>query len=805
MIRLIGCGVVGGACLTHQLAYLPPIASIFGCAVTITIVTILLTLIQSRLTETLHTYTKPIKVLLTALSALMLGTSWTVYLADARLSDTLDPQHENVVTRVVFRVTNMRQDRDQIQMFQAKLLDPVPDGIPRHIQVIWRDRTQTVLPGQVWRAALVLRRPHGALNPHGFDYEGLMFQRNIRAIGQVRGEPRLISDDGHRTFGIFVDRVRHQIRAAMQSVLKDARYGPVLIALAIGDQDGVSQNDWDVFNRTGITHLVSISGSHVTMFGALGGVVALWIFKRLKFRGRHLCDRWPARPIAASFAMLVAFLYCLLAGWGVPARRTFLMLAVTAGVMMTNLPFTPSRVLCVAAALVTILDPWAPLSTGFWLSFIAVGILFSVASDPSNKHEHKKGFHVLKEATRLQWIITLAMLPILAYLFQQVSLSSMFANAIAIPVMTFIVTPFALMTALLAPIEGMALIARLTAWLGHEALFWMMYPIQWMSRAKWAMLDISGFPIYLLFVSLGGIAWSMMAPGIACRWAGWFLMLPALTWQPLKPSPGSWKLWVFDVGQGAAALISTHRHHILYDTGKKSGHSDSALRVLLPALRALGVRQIDWLVVSHGDLDHAGGLDSLLKHLPVKNIVYSAGVDRYLHSAEATFEPTRQLCDKDISWSLDDVQFQMLNSNMQSDSDSSNARSCVLKVQGNHHRALLPGDIGIQQEAKLIKTHNVSADVVLMPHHGSRTSSSDQFISMTQAAHAVAQVGHLNRFRHPDQGVVRRWQRADVQTWRSDHHGAVYFESSPTGLAAKSLRDQGRRYWHHPINTTIGH
>lgn len=814
MVRLIGATVVAGAFVTHQLRILPPLSDLILAAMAMP--AIILT--GSILELVAPVRFKRVRSTLLGLASLMLSMCWTIYLADQRLSDTLDPVHENVVTRLNVRIKTMSQQKDLAQIFQAEVLDPVQQGIPKHIQVIWRAASENILPGQAWRAAMVLRRPHGSMNPSGFDYEGLMFQRNIRAIGQVRGHPKLISDDESMTFTMHVDRIRHHLRSLMQAALKDARYGPVLIALAIGDQDGVQQSDWDVFNRTGITHLVSISGSHVTMIGACGGVVALWLFKLLRFRSRYFCESLPAKPVAAAVAMLVAFLYCLLAGWGVPARRTFLMLAVTAFVVVARLPFSPSRVLSAAAALVVMMDPWSVLSTGFWLSFFAVGILFSIASMPASSYAQshiRQWLRGLKDASRLQWLITLAMFPILAFLFQQITLSSIFANAIAIPVMTFVVTPLALLTALIAPLPGLHLLAQGCAWLGHEALLWMMIPVNWMATAKWAVLDINAFPVFALLVALAGMCWSMQVPGIASRWAGWFLMLPALAWQPQRPIQGGWTMRVFDVGQGAAVLISTARHHVLYDTGKKSGSSDSTMRVLLPAFRAMGVKNIDWLVVSHSDLDHAGGLNSLLMNFPIRNLVYSSGVEKHfpdhVHSILAG-EIKKQLCDSRSSWTLDGVVFSILNGPAEdaASADSgeftikrnqtSNARSCILKLEGLHHRALLPGDIGIGQESKLMENADIAADVVLIPHHGSKTSSSDKFVALSGARHAIAQVGHLNRFRHPDPMVVQRWQRNGTQVWRTDHHGSVLIESTEAGLEARSLRYLNGRYWHHPIH-----
>lgn len=827
MVRLIGVGIVAGACLVHQFTVLPDLGPLLVRATLLTACIVLTMLLLGRQApgryKCWRLYVNMLSRLLWVSLSLMMSICWTIHLAQGRLADGLAAVHENVVTRLTFRVTSMRQERDQSQTFHAEVLSPVVPGIPRHLQIVWQDPSgqsvsvsdhpeasvpinvlrPEVLPGQVWRAALVLRRPHGASNPYGFDYEGLMFQRNIRAIGKVRGQPKLLSDDGYISFPIAVDRIRQHIRSSMLDTLQDARFGPVMVALAIGDQNGVRQEDWEVFNQTGITHLVSISGSHVTMFGALGGYVALLLFKRLKFRGRSCCETIPARTVAAICAMVVAFLYCLLAGWGVPARRTFLMLAVTALAVVFKLPFSASQVLLTAAALVTVLDPWAPLSTGFWLSFFAVGILIHVATHPSPSQlklsRVRLFLHGLKEATRLQWLITLAMLPILAYLFQQISLSSPLANAIAIPVMSFIVTPLSLMTALLSVIPLLSPVSGLLAWMGHQALIWMMYPIFWLAEANGSMQYVCGFPFGFLLLALVGIAWSMQAPGYALRWAGWTLMLPAIVWHPLRLIDGEWRMTVFDVGQGAAVLISTSRHHILYDTGQKLGTTDSAVRVLLPSLHALGVKQLDWLIVSHGDIDHAGGLKSILSIFPVMRLLSSAGVEKYLpESRKKQRYPPNQACEAGLRWELDGVVFQILNAEDSNLKSSSNARSCILKIKGAHHRALLPGDIGTHEEARLIASYDIGSDVVLMPHHGSRTSSSLNFVSLSGASHVVAQVGYLNRFRHPDVQVIERWTRANSKIWRTDQHGALVFESTKGGLSVISWRAQMKRYWHHP-------
>ncbi|KAG0772926.1 hypothetical protein G6F22_015321 [Rhizopus arrhizus] len=230
--------------------------------------------------------------------------------------------------------------------------------------------------------ALVLRRPHGVLNPAGPDAEARMFARGLRAVGTVRGQPRLLDDAPWASPGIAIERARHLVREGLRKALGEHRYAPVLIALAIGDQAGVARDDWRIFNRSGITHLVSISGMHVTSIAGIAGVLVAALWRRARWRGVGLAEFAPSRVVGGAAAAVVALRYCLLAGWGVPARRTFFMLSVVLAAAMSRLPLTVGRVLACAAAGVVALDPWAPLSVGFWLSFGAVAILLRIADAP---------------------------------------------------------------------------------------------------------------------------------------------------------------------------------------------------------------------------------------------------------------------------------------------------------------------------------------------------------------------------------------------------------------------------------------
>jgi competence protein ComEC len=749
-------------------------------------------------------------VVVALLAAAMM--TWVVWRAELRLQDRLDPRLEDVVTRTVFRIESMVRDQSNSVRFAARVLDPMAPGVPRDIEVAWRvvpdGVKQDLVPGQVWRAALILRSPRGLSNPHGFDYEGHAFARNVRAIGRVRGLPVWQRQESWASVSVVIGRVRQAVRTRMRKHVGNKLYGAVLIALAIGDQDSVQAEHWRVFNLTGITHLVSISGSHVTMIAAMGGTLMLLLGRRLRFKGRALCEWIPARVMAASASAVVGLGYCLLAGWGVPAQRTFFMLSVVCLALMFRLAVSVSGVLCFAAAVLVVLDPWAPLATGFWLSFGAVAVLFSAAQQAIDEGRSAnvwaRVWVALKEASRLQWLITVAMTPALAFLFQQVSLTSPFANALAIPVVTFIVTPLALLLGLFSTWPVLDVVTSGLAWCAHAALHAVLIPVTWLAQGRWSALDVAAMPVGWLLIALLGTAWALLPVGVPVRWTGWCLMLPALAWQPARPAAGDWTITALDVGQGAALLVRTATRNLLFDTGPSMGQTDAGQRVVIPTLRALGVRKIDALVLSHADSDHTGGLRSVMTHFEVAHPYASFDLSARLQ------RPSLR-CAAGDSWQWDGVTFTFLHPQESSPTllespkqktrklkVSTNAQSCVLKIAGQHHVALLPGDLPAHQERALVKTYGdaLNAEVVVAPHHGSATSSSAEFVQATRARHVVALVGHRNRFQHPDATVQRRWRQAGAIFWRSDQHGAITVYSQRATLIVRAQRDAQRRYWH---------
>jgi len=742
------------------------------------------------------------------LGAALLGFGASGWRASVRLAEELPAALEGRDVRVSGTVASLPQRSASGLRFRfdvdAAELDAQPVRLPPLLALGWysgwhEDAALTqpqaeLRAGQRWAFTLRLRQPHGNLNPHGFDYELQLFEQGVRATGYVRDAPAPVLL--HAAAGHPVERLRQRVRDAIEASVPDRRAAGVLAALAVGDQGAIEREDWDLYRNTGVAHLVSISGLHITMFAWLTGlgVAALW-------RRSARLTLWLPVPHAARWGGLVlATAYAVFSGWGVPSQRTVWMLATVTLLQTFGLRWPWVLVLLAAAVVVTALDPWALLQAGFWLSFVAVGLLMASATPVGHEAPAveatgwrawpRRCFKALRGGLRAQLIATLGLTPLTLVFFQQVSLVGFAANLVAIPLVTLVITPLALLGVLLVPLwsAGAWVVQLLNAWLGL------------LGAVPGAVWSVPAAPVWAQLAGLLAAALLVLPLPWRVRALALPLALPLLLPPRALPEAGQFDLLALDVGQGTAVLVRTREHLLLFDAGPQySRESDAGQRVLLPLLRARGEARIDTLVLSHRDLDHVGGAGALLKALPVGEVLSSLEPQ---HPLLAAVRQSRR-CNAGQSWVWDGVRFDMLRP-AEADYErglKSNAMSCVLRVAETREggrSALLTGDIERDQEAALVagQREALRSDVLIAPHHGSRTSSTGAFLDAVQPATAVFQAGYKNRFGHPAADVLQRYRERGIVLRISPACGAWYWQA---GGSAEGVcqRDVALRYWHH--------
>ena len=642
--------------------------------------------------------------------------------------------------------------------------------LPRRILLTWYDSQALVHPGERWSLTVRLRRPHGGVNPHGFDYEAWLLERGIGATGYVRSA-RLLGERHAMTDAI--ERAREAVRDRFLAVLGPTPAQGILAALAVGDQRAISREEWRLFNLTGVTHLMSISGLHVTLVSGL----AAWLFAALWRRVPRLALRAPARKVAAVAAILAALGYTLLAGYAVPAQRTFWMVTVFAAALWCDRVAAPWRTLALALALVVATDPWAPLSPGFWLSFGAVALIFYTGVGWSGVERRPVQW------ARVQWAMTVGLAPAALLLFGQVSLAGPLANALAIPLVSVVITPLALLAAAL-PSDALL---GLAAWLVQ----WLLAFLEACAALPSALWQQHAPSVALVLLALAGAAWLLAPRGVPWRPVGAALMAPAFFSPPAAPAPGEAWITAFDVGQGLAVLARTAGHALLYDAGPAFADDDSGARVIVPAMRGDGVAGLDMLVLSHEDSDHLGGALSVLETFEVGSLASSLPAGHPLQALAAA----AHRCRRGEAWQWDGVQFAFLHPAADKAGAKRNDGSCVLRISAGGRSILLTGDIERAAELELAAGAGASSDVIVVPHHGSRTSSSPELLAAVAPRWAIVPVGYRSRFGHPHPQVLERYRAAGAAIVRTDLDGAVHVLLKQGEVALDTERRLRRRYW----------
>ncbi|MNQ36740.1 ComEC family competence protein [compost metagenome] len=691
----------------------------------------------------------------------LFGLSWACANAQWALDDRLPPALDGETRWVEGRVTGLPRHDDGVVRFELTDIQSRRTRLPRQMRLAWYGGPP-VNSGERWRLAVKLKRPVGLLNPQAFDYQAWLLAQRIGATGTIKQGERLAPARW---------AWRDAIRQRLLAVDAQGRNG-ALTALVLGDGAGLSREDWQVLQDTGTVHLLVISGQHI---GLLAGVVYLLIAGLARF------GLWPNRlpwlPWACGLAFAAALGYGMLAGFEVPVRRACLMIGL---VLLWRLRFRHLGAwwpLLLALNGILLLAPLASLQPGFWLSFAAVAVLILTFGGRLGPWRWWQTW------TRAQWLIAIGLCPLLLALGLPISLSGPLANLFAVPWISLVVLPPALLGTLLLPVPYVG-----------EKLLWLAGGLidGWFSGLGVVSGQVPAWvpaavPLWAWAIGAIGAFLLLLPRGLPMRPLGW----PMLLMLVFSPRPmlqeGMAEVWQLDVGQGLAILVRTRHHTLLYDAGPRFGELDQGERVVLPALRKLGVKGLDLMLISHAHADHAGGAPAIARGLPVKQVVSGEPSD-----LPAQLQAGR--CESGRRWTWDEVDFQLWHWPLAGDS---NQNSCVLLIEANGERLLLSGDIDAAAERALLDSPLARpTDWLQAPHHGSRSSSSNALLDVLQPKGALISRGQGNSFGHPHPTVIARYQKRGMAIYDSVEQGAIRLQLGRFE-PPWSLR-QERRFWRDP-------
>ncbi len=727
------------------------------------------------------------------LAACLAGFLWAALHADRQLAGDLPAAVQGQDMRVQGSISSLPEVDGRVTRFLFSLPAAADAGewraAPRTLRLSWYD-APPLQAGQTWQLTLRLKRRHGFLNPGGFDYAGWLLQNGINATGYVRKADnyQLAPATGLAQAGL---RLRQRLDQHLQQALAHVPQAGLLRALTIGARDGIPGTQWTVFRATGTTHLVAISGMHISLVAGLAFMLMRWLWSR----SRWLTQGLAAPRAAALAALLMATLYALLAGFSIPTQRAWLMVLVLLSGVLLGRPTRASHTLALALLAVTVYDPFAVLSPGFWLSFAAVAIIFLrllALPEPTTGIGGRLQAYA-RQLTALQWALSLGLLPLTLLFFGQAGWVAPLANLFAVPWTSLVLMPLLFAALLLLyPVPGLAALlyaaagwsaARLDALLGLLA------------GLPGTQLGMPGVPVWVTLLACAGITLLLLPRGLPHRQLGWLALLPLLGWSAERPPAGTAWFTLLDVGQGLAAVVQTRTHTLVFDTGPRfSDDFDTGAAVVTPFLGAQGIRHIDLLIISHGDNDHRGGATSVAARLPIHRLLSSVPerIDwRYSNR-----------CRAGQAWTWDGVRFRMLHPAAGGGFDGNNA-SCVLLVEAaNGERLLLPGDIEAAAERALVESFGdtLRSEVLVAPHHGSRSSSTAAFIAQVAPDIVLIPAGHRNRYGFPHPTVSQRYRQSGAQQWLSGAAGALQLRlgDARAGLQVSTQQQRQRRYWHDP-------
>ncbi len=782
-MRLGAIAFLCGILLFQQLAELPQVSS---TRLALWVVLLLLAIVCAY-------FVAPLRPLLFAVA----GFHWALLQASLLLAGGLpaDLEREDLLIQGAIASIPQQQGRRWRFLFDVERMQhngqPL-DESPQRVRINWYGSAPLLNVGDRWQLTVRLKRPHGFMNPGGFDYEGWLFQQRIGATGYVRtsADNRLLSSD---RLSYPVQRMRQSLADAITDQLEQPDFKGIVMALAIGERQAITQPQWEVLRKSGTIHLVAISGLHIGLVAGMVFFLAQWLWPRIASATLH----WPAPRVAAVAGLLAATFYATLAGFTIPTQRALVMVAIVMLMLLLQRQRRFSDTIALALMIVLVIDPFVVMSTGFWLSFAAVAaIIFAMSGRMNRRAATNRAHELWWRWGRVHLIVAVALLPLLLMTFQQFPLLSPVANFIAVPWVSFCVVPLVLlgtaMTLLLPDVGAMLLNAA------SSALGWMWPLLESLAAQPQGLWQQHPPASWTLLPALIGVLLLLSPRGIPGRWLGTLWLLPLFLITPQRPADGEWWFTLLDVGQGLAAVVQTQKYTLIYDTGPRYSSSfDTGSAVVVPFLNSVGIDKVETLIIGHGDNDHMGGARSVIEQIEVKQIITSV-------PQKVSWQYGAQRCVKGQQWQRDGVLFEIVHPS--SDRFEGNDGSCVLRVSSlngaDKMRAslLLSGDIEAAAERALLseRQDKLPARVLVVPHHGSKSSSSAAFVAVVSPQYALFPVGHLNRYGFPHTTVTERYQQQGAEMLQTATAGAitVHFDGDGEITRVQRFRDLNRRYWH---------
>ena len=630
--------------------------------------------------------------------------------------------------------------------------------------------TPELKAGDIWQLLVKLKPVNGYQNMGGFDYEKWLFEKKIVATGYVKkyNNNKIIKQ------GLSVNRLRQYIKNKINPSLANLEFKGLISSLIIGDRSSIQNKHWDILQATSTTHLSVISGLHIGLIAGLFFVIVQFLWCRLN----QFSQTIPAKIIAAYFGIIAAFLYTLIAGFSIPTERALIMASMVFISIILRRQHNFFKLYGLALILVLIKNPFNVFNIGFWLSFYVVGIILYVVSQHRNKS-------LLYRSINLQLVISIATIPLISWFFTTGSTLSPIANLIAIPTFSFSVIPLSLLGGFF-DVLGLSYFANIIFAITNQILILLFKILEYLKDFdfnQWNHIQASTLDLIIFIIA---ILILILPKGLKLRWMA-VAPLALIIFNPQTKLDENFALiTTLDVGQGLSHVVQTKNHTLLFDTGNiyPSGFN-LGTSVINPYLKFKNIKKLDKIIISHNDKDHIGGLKGVLKEFKANQILAS----------DYKKIPQAKPCISGQKWQWDGVLFEILNPSEQNKLNNNN-NSCVLKISTLKHTILLTADIEIETEEFLINTikSKLDSDILIVPHHGSKTSSSHKFLQAVSPNIAIVSSGFKNKYKHPNNQIINRYKKYNIEVLNTSCTGQIeiYLKDK---ITINKYRENNARYY----------